>query len=131
MLRPSRKSGSTAGAILLLITLVMTLACQPKISRLSSAQRASLGTIEIYYSGNNPSWNFELGETIQGVSCRRNAYDPNPPTQSEAIGHLRLRAAEKLADAVVNVVCDATGTNWKHNCWSSVLCIGDVARRSH
>ena len=116
------------GTIFCVAVLVFTAACArtQKVRNMSPEQRSTLDRIEVYFDGDEPSRPYQLVQTIQGISCFRNAKKHVPVSVDYAVEHLKWHATKKRADAVVSVNCEETGVNWKFNCWDSIVCTGDA-----
>jgi uncharacterized protein YbjQ (UPF0145 family) len=84
--------------------------------------------VKIYRAGaETPKVNQFIGQVV-GNSCKNLMTDP-PPTTNDALLRLRVDAVQKGANAVMDVTCDAAGTDtWGTNCWSSVSCKGNAIR---
>ncbi|WP_367268029.1 Rcs stress response system protein RcsF [Reyranella sp.] len=68
-----------------------------------------------------------LGQVV-GNSCKNLMTDP-PPTTNDALLRLRVDAAKRGANSVMDVTCDTAGTDtWGTNCWASVSCKGVAIR---
>lgn len=97
------------------------------------------------YTNNPFPASSQLGEAV-GVSCVRNVNtittisefggnifastrSADVATQGDALQDLRYKAAMMGGDAVVNAVCKSGGTDWVHNCWSTVKCVADVVKK--
>jgi uncharacterized protein YbjQ (UPF0145 family) len=64
-----------------------------------------------------------LGQA-QGNSCKHWATDP-PPSTSDALLRLRVDAAKRGSDTVMDVSCNEAGTDtFGTNCWASISCKG-------
>lgn len=64
-----------------------------------------------------------LGQ-VAGNSCKNMTWDP-PPTTNDALLRMRVEAAKRGANAVMDVTCNETGTDtFGTNCWASVSCKG-------
>jgi hypothetical protein len=65
-----------------------------------------------------------IGE-IRGISCSK--IYTTPPNERDAIDQVRLRASLAGGHAISPPVCvHSTETDWKNNCWSSVICSSEV-----
>ena len=73
-----------------------------------------------------PEGSYEILDTVEGLSCKRNAWSSEPPTESEAMQGVMIRSAQLGADAVTNVICEKHGQDWARNCWSEIICVGDA-----
>lgn len=99
----------------------------PRIEDLSSADRAKVGSIQIFQS--TPDRSYEVLGTVTGLSCNRNKYQAQDISESEALQGVKINAANLGADAVINTLCQTNSdTDWRNNCWASVKCIGDAVR---
>lgn len=100
----------------------------PSVTDLSPEARENLSSMEIYRStADLPQESYEVITSIEGLSCKRNAYSSSSASESEALSNLKIRAAKQNADAVANVICQRKrGADWKNNCWSTVVCAGDA-----
>jgi uncharacterized protein YbjQ (UPF0145 family) len=64
-----------------------------------------------------------LGQ-VQGNSCKHWGWEP-PPSTNDALLRLRVEAAKRGADTVMDVTCNEAGTDtFGTNCWASVSCKG-------
>jgi uncharacterized protein YbjQ (UPF0145 family) len=64
-----------------------------------------------------------LGQ-VSGNSCKNMAWDP-PPSTNDALLRLRVEAAQRGANTVMDVACNEAGTDaFGTNCWASVSCKG-------
>ncbi|MCP3945078.1 MAG: hypothetical protein GY710_26870 [Desulfobacteraceae bacterium] len=112
---------------LIILLLFAGCASNPSITSLRPEQRARLNTIKIFKRGVNRPYKI-LG-SVEGLSCRRNAHQRKAPTKHEAIEGVRLEAAILEADAVINTACQVNSEpDWRNNCWSSVVCVGDAIK---
>jgi uncharacterized protein YbjQ (UPF0145 family) len=64
-----------------------------------------------------------IGEAF-GISCGKQL--GNEPSMEMANQNMIINAAELGADAIINVMCEETGIDWKNNCWESIQCRGDA-----
>jgi uncharacterized protein YbjQ (UPF0145 family) len=64
-----------------------------------------------------------LGQ-VAGNSCKNLMWDP-PPSTNDALLRMRIEAAKRGANVVMDVACNQAGTDaLGTNCWSSVSCKG-------
>ena len=100
----------------------------PSVTDLSPEARENLSSMEVYRStADLPQGSYEVITSIEGLSCKRNAYSSSSASEFEALSNLKIRAAKQNADAVANVTCQRKrGADWKNNCWSTVVCAGDA-----
>ena len=92
----------------------------PSIRSLSPEDRARVGQLPIYRSGSLPAETYEVVDSVEGLSCFRNVYSPEAPTEDEAIDSIKIKAVKLGADAVINLVCEEKGV---------VLMVGHSFRR--
>ncbi len=65
-----------------------------------------------------------VGE-IRGISCSK--IHSEPPNERDAIDQVRLRASLAGGHAISPPECvHSTETDWKNNCWSSVICSSEL-----
>jgi uncharacterized protein YbjQ (UPF0145 family) len=114
--------GVLIGAIVLFM-----FGCASKFEALSGEQRARLSGMEVY-KNSELNIGYELIGKVTGVSCHRNKYFEDSVSVDDAVGKMKIEAAALNADAVINAVCQSKGVDWVHNCWSSVVCVGDAVR---
>jgi len=60
---------------------------------------------------------------VEGNSCRNKMWD-KAASAEDALLRLRVAAANRGANAAIDVTCDEAGTSLHTNCWSSVQCKG-------
>lgn len=115
--------------LLTILSLILFSACaaNPRITSLRPDQRARLNTIQIY--DGDVDRPYKIVGPAEGLSCRRNTYNDPDPTKEEALDGVLIKAALLDADAVINTACQyKPGTDWKNNCWSSWVCVGDAIK---
>lgn len=96
-------------------------------SDFAPAVQAAASKVRIYTIENS---NAPVGQAIgpvEAYSCQRSSLG-GPPSRSDALQQLRLKAADMGADAVTEVTFDDAGTNLQTNCWSSVHAAGTAVR---
>lgn len=99
----------------------------PPVSSLSSMQRQRVAEMPIVTGSQLARGSYRVLGTVEGIACKRNAYASGSPSLDEARQGVRIRAVQLGADAVMNVVCeDKQEVDWAHNCWQTVLCVGDA-----
>lgn len=114
--------------LFMLIFLVVFSACasNPSATSLTPEQRSAMLNMKVVESRFLPEGSYEILGTVEGLSCKRNAWSSEPPTEAEAMQGVMVRAAQLGADAVANVICEQHGQDWGRNCWSEVICVGDA-----
>ncbi len=99
----------------------------PRRGILSEAQFAKLESMETLI-GPALRAHTVLG-AVEGLSCKSSMYTANHTTEGAALDGLKIRAVLLDADAAANVVCqENSGPVLAHNCWASVVCVGDAVR---
>lgn len=63
---------------------------------------------------------------VMGLSCARQA--GSFPSIDAAREKTKIEAAKVSADALLNVICEESGTDWVHNCWKTIQCRGDAIK---
>lgn len=116
-------------AIMLLSALAVAgCASNPSIESLSPEQRGRVAAMAEYQSDSVPTGlTYRTLGAVKGLACKRNLYASGKPSIEEAHQGVRIQAALLGANAVMNVVCeDKQETDFAHNCWQTVVCIGDA-----
>jgi len=114
-------------ALTLLLLLLAGCMSNPRIETISSAQRAAVNQVRILDA--TPAGNYESLGTVSGLSCNRNKFQAPNISHDEALEGVRIQAAQRGANAVMNLVCQTNSdTDWRNNCWASVKCIGDAVK---
>ncbi len=115
------------------VACLATMSCGPfipvtKLDKVPPETMTAALNVKIYRAGaETPKVNQFIGQVV-GNSCKNLMTDP-PPTTNDALLRLRVDAVQKGANAVMDVTCDAAGTDtWGTNCWSSVSCKGNAIR---
>lgn len=92
---------------------------------LSSQQLQSYKTLQILTEEQRSQGDYRSAGEIRGISCTR--IIGKTPNEPDAIDQVRLRASQAGAHAISPPVCvHSTETDWKNNCWSSVICSAEV-----
>ena len=90
---------------------------------LSQDQLKKLGEIEIYKEGENPSKKYEKITEISAADCTGAPAGGRVWGNAEmAIQTLKMKAASKNADAIINASC--TSVPFVNNCWAAQKCDG-------
>ena len=67
--------------------------------------------------------------TVKGKECHTDIDQSKALSTNDAIRVLKVKAARKNADAIKNIKCERDRTtDWRNDCWSSVLCVGTAIR---
>ncbi|MBW9271731.1 MAG: hypothetical protein K1566_18990 [Candidatus Thiodiazotropha sp. (ex. Lucinisca nassula)] len=107
-------------------------ACQtnPSIDSLTSDQRVKIINMEVFDTSTSEP--HKIISQVKGISCHKNKHVANMVSKEEAIEGIKFQAAHHNADAVINLLCQTnSGTDWKNNCWSSIVCVGDAIEYTH
>lgn len=112
---------------IVLCSVLVSCASNPRIEDLSVLQRSKLGAIEIFKGDVHREYTI-LGP-VSGLSCHRNKYQAQNITDDEALQGVKVNAVLLNADAVINTFCQKNSdTDWVNNCWASIKCIGDAIK---
>ena len=66
---------------------------------------------------------------VKGKECHTDIEQSKALETKDAITVLKVKAARKGADAIINVQCDRDmTTDWRNDCWSSMLCVGTAIK---
>ncbi|MDH3401376.1 MAG: hypothetical protein OEM03_10490 [Chromatiales bacterium] len=92
---------------------------------LSSQELQRYKTLQILTEEQRAQGDYRSVGEIRGISCSK--IHSEPPNERDAIDQVRLRASQVGAHAISPPVCvHSTETDWKNNCWSSVICSAEV-----
>ncbi len=99
----------------------------PGVDTLSPAELETFKQIQILEG--EASQSYTVVDKVKGKECHTDIDQSKDLTTDGAITVLKVKAAKKNADAVMNVKCkrDMT-TDWRNDCWSSMLCTGTAIR---
>lgn len=87
------------------------------------AMRDALNVRVVRAGSEAPKVSEVLGQ-VSGNSCKNMMWDP-PPSTSDALLRMRIEAAKRGANIVMDVACNDAGTDaFGTNCWASVSCKG-------
>ncbi|MGD8268250.1 MAG: hypothetical protein PVF55_08775 [Desulfobacterales bacterium] len=71
----------------------------------------------------------EVVATVKGKECHTDIDQSKALSTNDAIRVLKVKAAQKNADAVMDIKCERDrSTDWRNDCWSSVLCVGTAIK---
>ncbi len=80
--------------------------------------------IKIFRAEEEHPSNFDFKAMVEGHSCKHLTTDL-PPSRGEAIMRMKVDAAEKGANAILDYTCEPFGTDaWGTDCWASITCRG-------
>ncbi len=66
---------------------------------------------------------------VKGKECHKTADQSRDLSTEDALTVLKVKAAKKGANAVIDVKCDRDmTTDWRNDCWSSMLCVGTAVK---
>jgi uncharacterized protein YbjQ (UPF0145 family) len=103
-------------------------ACGPfipvtNVDDVSTKTMAAADSIRIVRTGENiPTVTLYLGR-VEGNSCKNKVWD-KAASADEAMLRIRVAAANRGANTVIDLTCDGEGTSLLTNCWASVQCKG-------
>jgi len=93
------------------------------IKDLNSETRARMLNLKIYRSKGLPKGSYEIIGTVETLTCRRFFHEESD------INQMKIQAAKMGADAIINLVFQLKpGVDWGHNCWSTMIGVGDAVR---
>ena len=125
--------GHPARLALLSAAAALTAGCaaDPRRDGLSPHEFASVEHIAVHMPGEQPQYEYQILERIEGISCNLNGAPRNHPshklvTEYEAVYDLKLEAADLGANAIFGVVCTRNAIS--NSCYESISCEGDAAR---
>ena len=92
---------------------------------LDSQQLQRYKTLQIVTVEQRAQGDYRSVGEIRGISCSKMHLEP--PNERDAIDQVRLRASLAGGHAISPPECvHSTETDWKNNCWSSVICSSEV-----
>jgi len=98
-------------------------ASNPSIESLSTAELQKLSDMDV--SEQSSDAKHEILGKVKGLSCRRNAKQPERTSYDEAIQGAKIQAIKLNADAITSLSCQENNkADWSNNCWSSIVCLG-------
>ena len=66
---------------------------------------------------------------VKGKECHTDIDQSKALSTEDAITVLKVKASQKNADAIMNIKCERDRTtDWRNDCWSSMLCVGTAIR---
>ncbi len=67
--------------------------------------------------------------TVKGKECHTDIDQSKALDTKDAITVLKVKAAREGADAITNIKCERDmTTDWRNDCWSSMLCVGTAVK---
>jgi len=109
--------------IALLLSSFTLVSCVGGPPQLTAQQFMQLEKIELYKEGDKPSKKYEKIEEISAADCSGAPGGGRVWGKSKiAIGVLKMKAASKNADAVINIDCSSVP--FVNNCWAAQKCDG-------
>lgn len=114
----------------ILCLLVFTLAgcvSNPGIDSLDSTELETFKRIQILEG--DVTRPYAVVATVKGKECHTDIDQSKALSTNDAITVLKVKAARKDADAIMNIKCERDRTtDWRNDCWSSVLCVGTAIK---
>lgn len=99
----------------------------PKIESLSPSERETFNRIQILQG--EISQPYTIISEVKGKECHETIDQSKMATTDSAITVIKIKAAKKNADAVIDVKCrPSRTTDWRNDCWSSMLCVGTAIK---
>ena len=99
----------------------------PGVDSLSPAELETFKRIQILEG--EVTQPHEVVSKVKGKDCHTDIEQSKALDTQDAITVLKVKAARKGADAIINVKCDRDmTTDWRNDCWSSMLCVGTAIK---
>jgi uncharacterized protein YbjQ (UPF0145 family) len=99
----------------------------PRIESLNPSELEALGRLQLLEG--EITQPYTVISKVKGISCHETADQSRNGSTDDAMEGIRLKAAQKHADAVINIVCEPYhATDWMNACWSSIVCEGTAIR---
>ena len=103
--------------------LLLGCATTHSIKDLDSETRARINKIRVYRTESLPDASYEILGTVETLTCKRFFNESND------ISKMKIQAAKLGADAIVNIVFQLKpGVDWAHNCWATMVGVGDAVK---
>ena len=99
----------------------------PGVDTLNSTEREAFNRIQIIEG--QVTQPYTVLDKVKGKECHTDIDQSKERSTGDAITVLKVKAAKRNADAIMNVSCqrDMT-TDWRNDCWSSMLCVGTAIK---
>ena len=99
----------------------------PGVETLSSTELETFKRIQIIEG--EITQPYTVVDKVKGKECHTDIDQSKERSTGDAITVLKVKAAKRNADAIMNVKCkrDMT-TDWRNDCWSSMLCVGTAIK---
>ena len=99
----------------------------PGVDALNPTERETFKRIQIIEGEVNRP--YEVVAKVKGKECHTDIDQSKALSTNDAITVLKVKAAQKNADAIFNIKCERDRTtDWRNDCWSSMLCVGTAIR---
>ena len=99
----------------------------PGIDTLSSTELETYKRIQIL--DGEVAQPYKVVAKVKGKECHTDIDQSKALSTNDAITVLKVKAAKKNADAIMNIKCERDRTtDWRNDCWSSMLCVGAAIR---
>lgn len=99
----------------------------PSIDSLSPSELETLKRIQILEGEIYKP--FDVIAEVKGKSCHTTIDQSRELSTGDAIEGIKINAAKRQADAVINIVCKRDRTmDWRNDCWSSMVCVGTAIK---
>ena len=113
------------GLIFISIGLVAC-ATGPDLDDLSPDQKEKLNSMVVSKRSTNRGY-VVFGE-VRGLSCSQSDHNVKMISEDDAIAEIKLQAVLLDADAVIHTKCEQKGIDREHNCWASMVCVGEAIK---
>jgi hypothetical protein len=87
--------------------------------------RKKIAAVRVIEEAQLKQLQYKIGDSVKGVSCKRNAFQSEDASEEIARNKLKIDAYEKGYNGVINVSCTEKRSDLRTNCHHIFLCYGD------
>jgi uncharacterized protein YbjQ (UPF0145 family) len=99
----------------------------PGVDTLNPAELETFNRIQILEG--EVTQPYTVVDKVKGKECHTDIDQSKERSTGDAITVLKVKAAKRNADAIINVKCERDmTTDWRNDCWSSMLCVGTAIK---
>jgi hypothetical protein len=111
--------------LLILMPLVAACATLHGSDNPTALQRAEAEQVEVLQSA--PGRPYKSLGAVKGSGCLKSTFDINIP-EADALHKMKLQAATRSADAIMNTACRNATIDWFTNCFNLIECTGEAIK---
>jgi len=115
----------TCCGLLILMPLIAACTTLQGLDNPTALQRADAEQVEVLHVA--PARPYKSLGTVKGSGCLKSTFDINIP-EADALHEMKLQAATRSADAIMNTACRNVTIDWFTNCFNLIECTGEAIR---